>query len=162
MFRSKQPKVEISMPRKALEAIFDECDRYDVDETGGRIIGMYKKKGRDYQIDVLGIIGPGPNARRTPTSFFQDGEYQEHVFRRTSLARRTLLIRLRSTTFSSMLRGTAPPSLNAEKLFVVSNTIESNPLFRAARHSFPSSARRFGTLISGLDSTLPINIVSMN
>ena len=80
-FRSKQPKVEISMPRKALEAIFDECDRYDVDETGGRIIGMYKKKGHDYQIDVLGVIGPGPNARRTPTSFFQDGEYQEHVFR---------------------------------------------------------------------------------
>jgi hypothetical protein len=81
MFRSKKPKVEISMPSKALEAIFDECDRYDIDETGGRIIGMYKKKGRDHQIDVLGVIGPGPKARRTPTSFFQDGEYQERVFR---------------------------------------------------------------------------------
>lgn len=81
MFRSKHPKVEISMPRKALEAIFDECDRYDIDETGGRIIGMYRKKGRDYQIDVLGVIGPGPNARRSPTSFFQDGDYQERVFR---------------------------------------------------------------------------------
>jgi hypothetical protein len=81
MFRSKNPKVEISVPRKALEAIFDECDRYDVDETGGRIIGMYQKKDRDYQINVLGVIGPGPNARRTPTSFFQDGEYQEQVFR---------------------------------------------------------------------------------
>jgi hypothetical protein len=69
------------MPRKALEAIFDECDRHDIDETGGRIIGMYKKKGRDYEIDVLGVIGPGPNARRSPTSFFQDGEYQERVFR---------------------------------------------------------------------------------
>jgi len=81
MFRSRHPKVDISIPRKALEAIFDECDRYDVDETGGRIIGMYKKKGRDYQIDVLGVIGPGPNARRSPTSFFQDGDYQERVFR---------------------------------------------------------------------------------
>jgi hypothetical protein len=81
MFRSKCPNVEISMPRKALEAIFDECDRHNVDETGGRIIGMYKKKGREYRIDVLGVIGPGPNARRSPTSFFQDGEYQERVFR---------------------------------------------------------------------------------
>ena len=81
MSRSKQPEVEISMPSKALEAVFDECDRHDIDETGGRIIGMYKKTGRDYQIDVLGVIGPGPNARRTPTSFFQDGEYQERVFR---------------------------------------------------------------------------------
>ncbi len=81
MFRSKDPKVEISMPKKALEAIFDECDRHDVDETGGRIIGMYEKKGRDYEINVLGVIAPGPNARRSPTSFFQDGEYQERVFR---------------------------------------------------------------------------------
>lgn len=81
MFRFKHPKVDISMPRKALEAIFDECDRYDIDETGGRIIGTYKKQGRDYEIDVLGVIGPGPNAQRSPTSFFQDGEYQERVFR---------------------------------------------------------------------------------
>ena len=81
MFKSKQPKVRISMPSKALEAIFDECDRHDVDETGGRIVGMYKKHGREYTIDVLGVIGPGPNARRSPTSFFQDGQYQERVFR---------------------------------------------------------------------------------
>src|SRR6266852_5506158 len=81
MFRSKHPKVRISVPRKALEAIFDECDRHDVDETGGRIVGFYEKKGRDFEIEVLGVIGPGPNARRTPTSFFQDGEYQERVFR---------------------------------------------------------------------------------
>jgi len=81
MFRSKHPKIDISMPKKSLEAIFDECDRHDVDETGGRIIGMYEKKGRDYQINVLGVIPPGPNARRSPTSFFQDGEYQERVFR---------------------------------------------------------------------------------
>lgn len=81
MFRSKHPRVDISMPKKALEAIFDECDRHDIDETGGRIIGMYEKKGRDYEINVLGVIAPGPNARRSPTSFFQDGEYQERVFR---------------------------------------------------------------------------------
>jgi hypothetical protein len=81
MFKSKPPKVNISIPRKALEAIFDECDRYDVDETGGRIVGTYRKNGNDYRIDVLGVIDPGPNAKRSPTSFFQDGEYQERVFR---------------------------------------------------------------------------------
>lgn len=81
MFRSKHPKVVISIPRKALEAIFDECDRHNVDETGGRIIGSYHKKGREYLLDVLGVIGPGPNAKRSPTSFFQDGEYQEQIFR---------------------------------------------------------------------------------
>jgi hypothetical protein len=69
------------MPIKALEAIFDECDRFPADETGGRIIGTYSKLRKEYQIDVLGVIGPGPNAQRSATSFFQDGEYQERVFR---------------------------------------------------------------------------------
>jgi hypothetical protein len=30
---------------------------------------------------VLGVIGPGPQAQRSATSFFQDGDYQERVFR---------------------------------------------------------------------------------
>lgn len=81
MFRSKTPNVTVSIPTKALEAIFDECDKFPVDETGGRIVGTYSKRRKEYQIDVLGVIGPGPNAQRSATSFFQDGEYQESVFR---------------------------------------------------------------------------------
>ena len=81
MFKSKNPNVRITFPRKAMEAVFNECDKYDIDETGGRIIGTYQKTGHQYHISVLGIIDPGPNARRSPTSFFQDGEYQERVFR---------------------------------------------------------------------------------
>lgn len=81
MFNWKRPKVKISIARGVLDAIFDECDQFDVDETGGRIIGTYRRKGTHYDIEVLGVIGPGPNARRTRTSFFQDGEYQESVFR---------------------------------------------------------------------------------
>lgn len=80
-FKSKKPMVKISIARGALETIFDECDQFDVDETGGRIIGSYKNKGSQYEIEVLGVIGPGPSARRTATSFFQDGEYQEKIFR---------------------------------------------------------------------------------
>jgi hypothetical protein len=81
MFRSKTPNVTVSIPVKALEAIFDECDRFPADETGGRIIGTYSKHRKEYQIDVLGVIGPGPQAQRSATSFFQDGEYQENIFR---------------------------------------------------------------------------------
>jgi hypothetical protein len=81
MFRSKKPVVSISIATGALESIFDECDQYNVDETGGRLIGIYSQKGAQYDIQVLGVIAPGPNAQRSPTSFFQDGDYQEKVFR---------------------------------------------------------------------------------
>lgn len=75
-------KAEIQIRRGALDAIYDECDRYDRDETGGRLVGTYEldKKGQ-ISIVVSGVIEPGPSASRTSTSFFQDGEYQENVFR---------------------------------------------------------------------------------
>ena len=81
MFRSKKSAFSVSIAKEALESIFDECDRYDIDETGGRLVGSYRQKGTEYDIEVLGVIPPGPNAQRSPTSFFQDGEYQEKVFR---------------------------------------------------------------------------------
>jgi hypothetical protein len=81
MFRSKKVTVSVAIADATLEAIFDECDKYNVDETGGKIIGNYRQKGTHYDIEVLGVIGPGPNAERSPTSLFQDGEYQESVFR---------------------------------------------------------------------------------
>lgn len=81
MFRSKKPVSSLIIARAALESIFDECDRYNVDETGGRLLGTFTAKGAHYDINVTGVIAPGPNARRSNTSFFQDGEYQEKVFR---------------------------------------------------------------------------------
>jgi hypothetical protein len=81
MFKPKKPDIKVLMPSAALEAIFDECDGFDVDETGGRLIGCYRNKWNKYEIEVMGIIDPGPKARRSPTSFFQDGEYQEQIFR---------------------------------------------------------------------------------
>jgi hypothetical protein len=81
MFRSKKSSVTVTIARAALESVFDECDRYDADETGGRLLGTYNVKGDTCEITVSGIIDPGPNARRTSTSFFQDGDYQEQVFR---------------------------------------------------------------------------------
>jgi integrative and conjugative element protein (TIGR02256 family) len=72
----------VTIHRAALEAIFDECDRYDHDETGGRLLGTFKLGHfQRLSITVSAIIEPGPKASRTPTSFFQDGEYQEQVFR---------------------------------------------------------------------------------
>ena len=81
MFRSKLPHFSVTVSRGALEAIFDECDQYDSHETGGRLIGTYQRKGVRYDIQLTGVLGPGPNARRSATSFFQDGDYQEQVFR---------------------------------------------------------------------------------
>jgi hypothetical protein len=81
LFRSKKPAFSISIARGALESIFDECDRYDVDETGGRLLGTYHHENGRYDIQVKGVLEPGPNATRSPTSFFQDGEYQERLFR---------------------------------------------------------------------------------
>jgi hypothetical protein len=78
---SKLLEVSISIPENALNAIFDECDQYDKDETGGRVIGAYRKHKNALAIEVMGIIGPGPNASRSSVSFFQDGEYQTGIFR---------------------------------------------------------------------------------
>ena len=85
MFKRKKIEglqVKISICKDALEAIFDECDRNSVDETGGRIVGYYRQRDNKLNIEARGLISPGPNARRSPTSFFQDGEYQEAIFRK--------------------------------------------------------------------------------
>jgi hypothetical protein len=81
MIFTKVDDITLKLPRAAVEAIFDECDRYDVDETGGRILGTYTSLGRKLGISVSGVIEPGPNAQRSQTYFKQDGEYQEKVFR---------------------------------------------------------------------------------
>lgn len=80
-FRSKGPTFSISIARGALESIFDECDRYNVDETGGRLIGTYRRHGDRLDIEVKGVLEPGPNAQRSSTFFLQDGDYQERLFR---------------------------------------------------------------------------------
>ena len=75
--------VTVSIPSRALESIFNECDRYDNDETGGRIIGVFRTSDDgSLEIEVTGVIEAGSKARRSRSSFFQDGDYQAQVFRR--------------------------------------------------------------------------------
>jgi hypothetical protein len=81
LFRRRRPACSISIARGTLESIFDECDRYDVDETGGKLLGTYRQKNGRYDILVNGVLESGPNSQRSPTSLFQDGEYQERLFR---------------------------------------------------------------------------------
>lgn len=79
----KAENVTVSVRENALQSIFDECDRYNHDETGGRILGVYQRtRNGSVHIDVNGVIEPGPNSRRSRSSFFQDGDYQAQVFRR--------------------------------------------------------------------------------
>jgi hypothetical protein len=75
-------KIEITIPKSAIDLVFDECDRYDDDETGGRLVGEYTVGWRKkLAIAVTGVIGPGPKAERNATYLMQDGAYQEKVFR---------------------------------------------------------------------------------
>lgn len=78
----EHPAVRVEIAREALESVFEECDRYDHDETGGRVIGHFSRDGDSLVIQARGVIEPGPNARRSRTSFFQDGDHQTEVFRR--------------------------------------------------------------------------------
>jgi hypothetical protein len=83
MFRSKKPAVtfSVSIAKGALESIFDDCDKFNVDETGGRILGTYSQSGTHIDVKVLGVLEAGPNAERSPVYFLQDGDYQEKLFR---------------------------------------------------------------------------------
>ena len=75
--------VEVHFPATALAKVFDECDRHNVDETGGRLIGTYAINSDEcLVIHVTGVIEPGPKTRRTATSLFQDGEFQSSIFRK--------------------------------------------------------------------------------
>jgi hypothetical protein len=74
--------IHIDIYRGALETIFDECDRYERDETGGRLIGTFKESftGK-LTLTLSGVIEPGPKTSRSAVSLYQDGDYQERVFR---------------------------------------------------------------------------------
>ena len=79
--------VTVMIPSKVLDAIFDDCDRYDHDETGGRVIGGFRHEStRSLEIVVSGVIEAGPSARRSSSSFFQDGDYQAEIFRKIEAA----------------------------------------------------------------------------
>lgn len=73
--------VRVILPQAALTTIFDECDRFDHDETGGRVVGTFEELGGKLTLRVTGIIESGPQAQRTAVSFFQDGKHQERIFR---------------------------------------------------------------------------------
>lgn len=73
--------VRLILPQAALTVIFDECDGFDQDETGGRVIGTFKQDGDTLALNITGIIESGPQAQRSAVSFFQDGAHQERIFR---------------------------------------------------------------------------------
>ena len=73
--------IHVEIAGEVLESVFEECDRHDRDETGGRVVGDFSADCGTLVVRATGVIEPGPNARRTSTSFFQDGDYQTEVFR---------------------------------------------------------------------------------
>ena len=82
MMFTKADDIKLVIPRSAIQIVFDECDRYDADETGGgHVLSTTRTTTTSSLLDMSGIIEPGPHARRTATYFQQDGTYQERVFR---------------------------------------------------------------------------------
>lgn len=81
MFRRKSPSVSIALARTALESIFNDCDKFDADETGGRLLGTYSNRDGRLEIQVSDVLEAGPQAQRSRTFFQQDGDYQERRFR---------------------------------------------------------------------------------
>ena len=79
--KSKVRAMRVEIAGDVLESVFEECDCYDREETGGRVVGHFTVDCGTLLVRVAGVIEPGPNARRTSTSFFQDGDYQAEVFR---------------------------------------------------------------------------------
>ena len=80
--KCKGRAIHVEIAGEVLESVFEECDRYDRDETGGRVVGHFSVDRGTLVVRAAGVIEPGPNARRTGASFFQDGDYQAEVFRR--------------------------------------------------------------------------------
>ena len=74
--------IRIEIASDVLESVFEECDRHDHDETGGRMVGHFTVDCGTLVVRANGVIEPGPKTKRTPASLFQDGDYQTHVFRR--------------------------------------------------------------------------------
>jgi integrative and conjugative element protein (TIGR02256 family) len=75
-------RVTVTIHRGILVEIFRECDKFNDHETGGALIGTYRgRSASGLEITVSGVIDAGPRARRTATSFFKDGDYQEQKFR---------------------------------------------------------------------------------
>jgi len=79
--RWRKSAFSIAIAKGALDSIFDDCDKFDVDETGGRLLGTYRQNGNRLEIQVKGVLEAGPEAQRSPTYFLQDGEHQEKLFR---------------------------------------------------------------------------------
>ena len=82
-YKITTPKINVTIRTNVLKTIFDECDRYDNSETGGRILGTFERNDAGtLQVKVSGVIDAGPNSRRSSSSFFNDGDYQAKLFRR--------------------------------------------------------------------------------
>ena len=51
--------VRVEIPGCVLESVFEECDRYDSDETGGRMVGHFALEAGTLVVRVRGVIEPG-------------------------------------------------------------------------------------------------------
>lgn len=71
---------KVVITQKTLERIVDLYHEFPNVENGGRLLGFYGNDGKT--IYVKEVLPPGPNARRTKSSLFQDGIWQTWIFKK--------------------------------------------------------------------------------
>lgn len=75
-------KMKLRVQESVFETMKKESLQYPKVENGGRLVGYIFKQGYDIVIDVRYTIDAGPKAKRSKSSFFQDGEYQYKQLRK--------------------------------------------------------------------------------
>lgn len=75
-------KTLLRVQDKIFDRTKEESLQFPNVENGGRLIGYIYTEGNNRVVDIRTTIKAGPNARRTATSFFQDGEYQFHQLKK--------------------------------------------------------------------------------
>jgi integrative and conjugative element protein (TIGR02256 family) len=70
------------LPRPLLREMVREARDHAPQETGGMLIGYRTSELADAEIVVTGLIGAGPEARRTRNRFEPDGPWQQEQLER--------------------------------------------------------------------------------
>ena len=52
--KSKARTIHLEIAGKVLESVFDECDRYNHDETGGRVVGYFSVNSETLVVRAAG------------------------------------------------------------------------------------------------------------
>ena len=82
MFKAKKnlPPFTLEISQAALELIFDDCDKFDADEKGGRLSGTFQQNGDHYKVCVTGLFTCGAKCRAKCNVLFAGRQLSREAF----------------------------------------------------------------------------------